>query len=96
MHTALWRRPRGSAPQRPPASPAGGHASPHLCTRPQRAAAAPAGAPRRTAERGPERPGQAAQDGGAGSVAELGSHDVHDCWPTRRRMIEGGKVTETL
>jgi hypothetical protein len=48
----------------PGAPPAGGHAAPHLCTRPPRGAGAPAGAPRSTAESGPERPGQAAPDGG--------------------------------
>ena len=61
----IIKRPCGAAPAgAPPSAPAGGHASPHLCTRPQRGAVAPSGALRSKAESGPERPVQAAQDGG--------------------------------
>src|SRR6266849_7512814 len=71
--------------ERPPAPPAGGHASPHLCTRPQRGAVAPAGAPRSKAESGPERPGQAAQDGGGSR-----RRGCRGAQASGRAMVEGG------
>jgi hypothetical protein len=56
MPTALWRRPRASAPQRPPPA-----ATP--CRLLRRAPRAAAGAARSQAERGAARSGHAAQDG---------------------------------
>ena len=47
MHTALWRRPRGSTP---PAPPAGGHALPTALAVPPARRGSPAGAARSTGE----------------------------------------------
>jgi len=79
--------------ERPPASPAGGHTSPHLCTRPQRGAVAPSKAPRSTAP--PLAACQAALPGSRGA-AYLRQRGVGSAapgsWPHKARDWHGGRV----